>query len=189
MTLSVQVAPLRGAAGPAQLDTSVLAWTLAQLMDPAPVTLTAPWTPEPPPLHLSRALRYLPAQETEVLPWLEVKPLDCGHQDGSEDHKGSTPIPPSPRSQFLQLPLAFLLLEWPKPKERKTPCQPTEIQSRSTIPGLDSEISIRIYLPGSLLPARSHMASPVPPWALPALPGLRHLPFMSTRLLLPTPWY
>lgn len=62
MTLFVQVAPLRGAAGPAQLDISVLVWTLAQLMDPAHLTLTASWTPEPPPLHLSHALRYLPAQ-------------------------------------------------------------------------------------------------------------------------------
>jgi hypothetical protein len=30
------------------------------------------------------------------------------------------------------------------------------------------------------------MACLVPPWALPALPGLRHLPSVSTRLLLPT---
>lgn len=62
MALFVQVAPLRGAVGPALLDTSVLAWTLAQLMDPAQLTLTAPWTPEPLALHLSHALRYLSAQ-------------------------------------------------------------------------------------------------------------------------------
>lgn len=64
-------------------------------MDPAQLTLTAPWTPGPLSLHLPCALRYLPrsyekelsllAQEAEgvALACGEASPSDCGHQDGS----------------------------------------------------------------------------------------------------------
>lgn len=72
---------------------------------------------------------------------------------------------------------------WPKPKERKTPCQPTEILTMSTIPGLDLEISICICLSGSLLLARSTMAYPV----LPAFPGLRHLYLHPCTSPMPSP--
>ncbi|XP_019507862.1 PREDICTED: SCO-spondin-like [Hipposideros armiger] len=48
-----------------------------------------------------------------------------------------------------------------------------------------SEVPLCVQCPGSLLPARGCLACPMPPRGVPALPGLRYLPPVSSWLSLP----